>query len=251
MNKVSLKKTGQAKLKTPVLSSCENKLKAGVEYYDEDSKKLIGVVLKGMLDINSLYKHLLPVKFPKSSRLSGMQSMSQIFGTGHRDPLKNLPTRSVAFNRNYPRAYAYLLQIMSIFENKLNDYPEILKCHQEFKESIPECWRVGGGLFSSGIINQNTKLLYHTDNGNAQGCYSFMVVIKRGVEGGNLHLPEYDVEIPLEDGDVVLFDGANVAHGVTPFRLNSQISKRYTIVFYTNEKLKRCLLTIRKRDFCL
>lgn len=250
MNKVYLRKTGNALLKTPVSSSCANKATSNTEYYDEETGKLIGVIFNKFLDHSKIYNLLLNVKFPKSDRLSGMQSMSQVFGTGHRDPLKNLPTRSVAFNRNYPHAYLELLRIMAIFESKLATYPEILKAHEEYRDSIPQCWRVGSGLFSSGIINQNTKLLYHTDNGNAQGCYSFMLVIKKGVEGGDLHLPEYDIELPLADGDVVFFDGANVSHGVTPFRLMTKDSKRYTIVFYTNEKLKKAKPSIKEEfDF--
>lgn len=180
-------------------------------------------------------------KYPKSARLSGIGSNSEIFGYAPRDFIKGFPGRMCKFNTNNQKAYQILLGLGHIITKFYKDkLPEQFEQHKKALEQIPECWRMPGTVFTSGIINCSNKLIYHTDNGNMPGCYSAMVTFRRNVSGGYLHLPEFDAIIKNESGSLLIFDGAKVLHGVTPFIGKKKDFKRITIVFYVLKNLKTC-----------
>lgn len=60
-------------------------------------------------------------------------------------------------------------------------------------------------------------------------------------QGGYLSCPEYDIGFEVEDNSVILFDGQNILHGVTPFEHLTRLSYRYSIVYYTLQQIWNCL----------
>ncbi|MCQ9384419.1 hypothetical protein [Brevibacterium moorei] len=110
-------------------------------------------------------------------------------------------------------------------------------------ESILNDWRLGEkSLWTSGVINQTTTLPYHRD-GNNFDTWSAMPSIRYGMNGGHLHLPEYDLTLPIGDGDVSWFFGKKVVHGVTPMQPRpgkKDTAYRYTCVFYALQGMKNC-----------
>lgn len=99
-------------------------------------------------------------------------------------------------------------------------------------------WRLGE-LWTSGVINKTSRLPYHRDRNNFP-VWSAMPVLRRGVAGGHLHLPEYDATFACRDGWALFFAGYDLVHGVTPMRLTQADGYRYSVVFYALKGLKDC-----------
>jgi hypothetical protein len=85
-----------------------------------------------------------------------------------------------------------------------------------------------------------SPLPYHYDANNLD-AWSAMPVIRRGVRGGHLHVPEYGQVIACRDGDTVYFAGYNLMHGVTPLRRQDTDGYRLSAVYYAVRDLTRCL----------
>ena len=103
-------------------------------------------------------------------------------------------------------------------------------------------WRFPGTGWTSCIVNDTAALPYHVDGGNTPGTWSAMAVIRRGVQGGHLHLPDLDITAPCENGTAIIFNGQEHLHGVTPFkrRFSRSRSYRYTVVFYQRSGMTQC-----------
>ena len=67
-----------------------------------------------------------------------------------------------------------------------------------------------------------------------------MPVLRRGMDGGMLHLPEYDIIVPCQDSYAVYFKGKELVHGVTPMKKRKDDGYRYSIVFYALQGMKDC-----------
>jgi hypothetical protein len=65
-------------------------------------------------------------------------------------------------------------------------------------------------------------------------------VLRRGVRGGHLHLPEYDLVVPCMDSTVTYFPGFTYVHGVTPMQRVNEDSYRISIVYYALKGMKNC-----------
>lgn len=102
---------------------------------------------------------------------------------------------------------------------------------------LPE-WRLDATPWTSGVINFDSPLPYHRDTNNLD-CWSVMVVVRRKVSGGNLHIPELDLVLPCRDGEAIFFPGWRYIHGVTPLRVKPG-GYRTSAVFYTVKKMQAC-----------
>lgn len=106
--------------------------------------------------------------------------------------------------------------------------------------TVLEDWRLGeDSLWTSGVINDQNVLPYHRDGNNLE-TWSAMPVLRRGMDGGVLHLPEYDLVFPCGDGTVTWFYGRGLVHGVTPMHRRSVEAYRYSIVFYALRGMVDC-----------
>lgn len=94
-------------------------------------------------------------------------------------------------------------------------------------------------LWTSGVINQDSQLPYHRDSFNFP-TWSAMPVLRRGMDGGYLHIPEYGAVIACRDGWAVFFPGHDLVHGVTPMHARTKDAYRYSIVYYALRGMKDC-----------
>jgi hypothetical protein len=109
-------------------------------------------------------------------------------------------------------------------------------------ERVKPEWWLPGGAFTSGIINSNSALAYHTDAGNFRDLWSAMVVLTRDMpRGGALSVPEYDTGFDFRRSSPTLFifNGQKLIHGVTPIARAAR-GYRYSIVFYALRGMCRC-----------
>jgi hypothetical protein len=118
--------------------------------------------------------------------------------------------------------------------------PEAWQHLQETGAEIGPDWRFPGTGWTSCIINETAQLPYHVDGGNTAGTWSAMVVIRRFVTGGHLHLPDHGLTVPCDHGTTILFCGQQHLHGVTPFSRTRHDGYRWTCVFYQRTGMRGC-----------
>lgn len=182
--------------------------------------------------------------FHKNARTGGLKSESNIFGYRPRNAVRmglNI-CAATGMSRDYPHIHSALVDGAEAFGLWLNEVnPSVCKKQKNYlsKNILPE-YRISD-CFTSGIINRNNPLQYHKDQGNVPDSWSVMSVFKHSIEGGYLILPCYGVAVELKHNSIIAFSGESVVHGVSPIKTLSKTSRRYSIVWYTQEMLKNCL----------
>jgi hypothetical protein len=94
--------------------------------------------------------------------------------------------------------------------------------------------------FTSCNFNLNHAIRYHQDTGNFRGVFSNVLILKRGVVGGFLVCPAFDLAFEQSDNALILFDGQAIVHGVTPIRRTNPHGYRCSTVFYALEAMRDC-----------
>jgi hypothetical protein len=118
--------------------------------------------------------------------------------------------------------------------------PPVAAAQRAQVETVKECWRLPGGLFTSGIVNRNSTLTYHHDGGNFKGSWNCMIALPQDIEGGELVVPEWGARLAFKQPCIVAFDGQRFLHGVAPFERMTGRAYRYTIVYYALQNLRLC-----------
>ena len=192
-------------------------------------------------DLTLFNKILKNIKYQKDKRSSGLVTISRIFGYMPRIAVREDYCHVTSLARENPRFHAYICNMSKIVEKYYKQYfPKKYEYHKRLTDenTLPE-YRIGE-LFTSGIINKNNPLNYHFDKGNYPDVYSGMFINRNDCTGGNLSCPEYNLNIKLKDGYLIIFDGQGLLHGVTPIRLQNKNAYRYTTVFYSLKALWNC-----------
>ena len=178
-----------------------------------------------------------------TSRLSGMASTHRTFGYQPPVPMRRRYGCSRSqFNSEYPLAMEQIAQFCRVSEHVFRVHAsEVhdLTCGK-VRDAISPAWLIAGTPWSSGIINKTVSLPYHRDQANVTSSWSAMMVCRRQVEGGFLHLADYDTYLTVPHGSITIFDGQSITHGVTPFKMTSPAGYRYSIVTYAKVGMKKC-----------
>ncbi|HEY7621713.1 MAG TPA: hypothetical protein VH834_18175 [Solirubrobacteraceae bacterium] len=182
------------------------------------------------------------IRFAETARTSGMRSRSRTFGYAPKLTVRGEETcRSAKLAQEDPAAHEAIARLAAVVEEAYQQLnPELYAEHEQTVAKVLDEWRLGGGVFTSGIINRNNKLPYHYDRGNFPGVWSNMLVFKQACTGGDLVCPELDLCFRLGDHSLFMFDGQAILHGVSPFRLTRPDGYRYSIVFYSLQQMWRC-----------
>lgn len=109
------------------------------------------------------------------------------------------------------------------------------------KQKILKEWTLEDTVFTSGIINKDSVLQYHFDIGHVSKALSVMLTLKKDLIGGHLAIPEINTLLKLSDNTLLIFDGQELLHGVTPILKKSQKGYRFTIVYYSLIQMWKCL----------
>jgi hypothetical protein len=183
------------------------------------------------------------IKYGKGTRTQGLKTESAIFGFRPRNTIRQDFCSVTALNYRQPIENVIICNfgktLAALYQKH---FPEIFKTHGEIvKEKILDEWLIDDTPFTSGIVNKNNPLNYHFDTGNITGMLSNMVVFKKDVEGGYLSCPEYNIGFEVADNTVILFNGQEILHGVTPIKKTKDNGYRYSIVYYTLQQMWHCL----------
>jgi len=185
---------------------------------------------------------VLDIPYSTTKRGSGVYNASRTFGMSPRKPLNMRDScRPTTLSVERPEAHATICDAAYDLEAQLKMlFPDVWENDTATIEQVADDWRMAeDALWTSGVINKTSTLPYHRDGFNFE-TWSAMPVLRRGVKGGHLHFPEYDVTIGCRDGYSVYFCGFRYVHGVTPMETTGKDSYRYSVVYYALRGMKDC-----------
>ena len=192
------------------------------------------------------YVHWEDAGFTKATtagRLSGIAVAHNTFGFSAPVPMRRRYGCSRSqFNMRYPKAWELIQRFTLMAEDVFRVHAS--EVHDstagKVRDTIPPAWLIAGTPWTGGIINRTAALPYHVDKSNVRGSWSAMLVCRRDVSGGLLHLADYDTYLAVPHGSITIFDGQSVVHGVTPLRIDRPGGFRYSLVSYAKNEMKQC-----------
>lgn len=210
-----------------------------------DENNRIAIVYLVIPEIPDFFTRVLTsIEYHKNRRIAGLTTEGAIFGYMPREQIRKDYCSSTALAVRDPSAHKAICNFGKFLTKLYKQHaPEVFQQHSKImKDSVLEEWSIPETPFTSGIINKNNQLKYHKDAGNFNKVYSNMVCFKKGCKGGYLSIPEFDIGLDIANKSILLFDGQDIVHGVTPFRLATQYPKsyRFTIVYYSLKQMWQC-----------
>lgn len=216
-------------------------VKGPAVFTDAESGEVVAAYLP--LENVSRIRRLLPkLTYGGLQRSNNYNSRSQTFGYQPRRPLRLRESCSTSQTTiQNPEIQAELDKLADQCARAMKKFaPEIVETDKQTLEDVLPEWKMGEEkLWTSGVINHTAQLPYHRDNFNYP-VWSAMPVLRRGVRGGHLHIPEYDLVVPCQDSYALFFKGKEFVHGVTPMTKKQEDGYRFSIVFYALRGMKDC-----------
>lgn len=218
-------------------------LTPGTVVHDADSGEAVLAYLP-LEEPARLRAAAMSVDFDKSTlgRQKNYRSRSRTFGFAPRRPVVLREGCTLAaLAHEQPDVERVLESYADQFSAALEQIdPDIVPKDQATLGDVLGDWRIGEAkLWTSGVVNDTAQLPYHRDGFNF-ATWSAMPVVRRGVRGGHLHLPEYDLTVPCMDSTVTYFPGFTYVHGVTPMVRAREDGYRISIVYYALKGMKNC-----------
>lgn len=182
------------------------------------------------------------LKYTTGKRSNGILEKRIYFGSRPKKFTDPICSKSEA-NFTYPVEWNLLSSLAKIVTKNfyckydLGMYRKLIK---EIKKEIHSDYHIKGSPFTSIVINKNSAMRYHFDSGNIKNSLSAMIVLKNQCHGGQLVFPNYNIHFNMNDGDLILFNGNRVLHGVNNFNLLSPEAYRLSIVFFSRAKMCEC-----------
>jgi hypothetical protein len=211
-------------------------------YRDSETQEAVLIYAKYPGDTAKLRRAVLSAGMSTTLRGSGMRNRSRTFGFATRSVvLQRENCRPASLAWDYPEAQMVLSEAADSLSRYFREVlPEAHLDDEKVMEQVLPEWRMSeDSLWTSGVINQSSQLPYHRDRANFE-TWSAMPVIRRGMEGGHLSMPEYDITVNCRDGYTLWFNGNKFVHGVTPMKTTKEDGYRYSIVFYALRGMKDC-----------
>jgi hypothetical protein len=211
-------------------------------YIDADTSEPIFYYAPMPRLVPELRRAVLNLKMGVTTRGTGMENASRVFGMTPRRPIRKRDYCSAStLSQERPHDHDVLIELAEVFADMfLSVLPEQARNDRAIIDAILPEWRMtDNAMWTSGVVNRSAALPYHTDGANFP-TWSAMPVIRRNMQGGYLHLVEYDLVCSCRDGWVTFFYGNKYLHGVTPMRATQADAYRYSIVYYALRGMKDC-----------
>ena len=182
-------------------------------------------------------------KYAVTNRARGLPTKSSVFGAVPRSSLRCDYCRITRPTINEPENHARIIEFRKYVDDFYRRmFPiEFAASLREVTEHVHEDWRLAETPFLTCNINVNFAIPFHKDSGNMPSALSNVTIVREGIEGGELVLPEYGISLAQQDGALCFFDGRTIIHGVLPFKLLNENAYRASIVYYTLNSMKHCL----------
>jgi hypothetical protein len=210
---------------------------------DADSGEPVMYVAKFPGELSAMRRALLTFPMSTTIRAAGIRNKSAVFGyVGRRVMVKRESCRPCATSAKAPEAHRQIVGAATDLHAHLAEVlPERAAADLAAASVVLPDWKLSPSApWTSGVVNWLSPLPYHYDRNNLD-AWSAMPVVRRGVRGGHLHVPEYGLVVACRDGDVVYFAGYDLMHAVTPLRPVDKDGYRVSAVYYSVEDFKACL----------
>ena len=208
-------------------------------YTDENGRPLLYYInISKWNETNDLMQTCLNTKASSSTRTNGTKTKSSVFGYMPRNALRYNYCRKTASTKTELRNWN---KLVSFAKNKLMPiYLEnfFVDNEKKMQDKILQDWKIDETIFTTININFNQLIKTHTDSFNTKGSLSNVLILKQNAQGGELYLPEYDAYVPQNHGDLTIFRGEEILHGVCKCDLSQGF--RASLVFYQLEQLQHC-----------
>lgn len=206
-----------------------------------DGKRIAVLERLRLEDVSAMRWAVKHVQINKDYRTSGLNTNSTIFGFSPREPLRKDFCSATRMATAEPKQHSVFVDFAKFADAKYRQhFPETYQEHCKLLEdTVKDEWLLSGTVFTSGIVNDQNALKYHCDNGNFKNTCSVMLVLRNGMQGGDLILPEYNCKIICDDACLFIFDGQSVMHGVNEMRGRAG-QYRYSVVFYSLQQMQHC-----------
>jgi len=233
-------------MKGQVVADLEpNIFDAGI-YVDEETNEpfLIYMPLEKDL-VSKLRNAVRNVKYSKSGvtrQSTGLENNSRTFGMAPRKPFQTREScRPTSLSYSQPEEHDVLVEVADALAAIIRELaPDVYNDDVAETQGVDKEWRISDdSLWTSGVINKTVTLPYHTDGMNFD-MWSAMPVVRRGIRGGHLHMPEFDATVECRDGWNLFFPGYRFVHGVTPIVHVTEDAYRYSVVYYCLRGMKDC-----------
>jgi hypothetical protein len=239
----------------PLMISCLQGLlptSDGVRMIDEEAivtvgDEVIAVYKKAGFDLTAIRNACFNLEFSTYVRTSGLLTQTENINASPRNSLRTNKCRKTKLHDSNPEIHQVFLYYAKKIANEYmtffsKQYAKQIQRTYASEKRVHESYRIAGTPFTSGVINKDTALGYHRDIANTKDGISCMLILKEGLAGGELILPEVKIGFACQDGYILLFDGQKYIHGVTAFA-SAQGSRgyRYTTVYYNNKAMSLCL----------
>jgi hypothetical protein len=222
-----------------------NITKAGIYVDEETNEPFLVYLAMDENDVSKLRHAVRNVKYSSSGvtrQSSGIENHSRTFGMSPRKPFQTREAcRPTALSYEQPNEHGVLVEIADKLAEMMRQIaPEVYDADVIETQDVSDEWRISEkSLWTSGVINKTSTLPYHYD-GNNFNMWSAMPVVRRGIRGAFLSIPEYDAVIECRDGWVLFFPGFRLLHGVTPLEHVTKDAYRYSVVYYCLRGMKDC-----------
>ena len=227
--------------RTAQLSDVSRHINEDVIIYHDNKPILLYTILKKKpTDVRWAVKN---INYATGKRTHGLTHTSAVFGYNPRQENRRDYCTASAMGTTHPKQHyvisRYAKEISKYYEEH---FPKVYTDHKsKVKEKVKEQWVINGSVFTSGIVNKNNQLKYHYDSGNFKNVFSNMIVFKGDVLGGHLVIPEIDISLEVADNSLTIFDGQDILHGVSPIEYTHKDSYRYSVVYYSLERMWQCM----------
>lgn len=253
---VHLKRSMTAKEANKFLGTKVDDLKPTLQQetiaFDADSGEPIFAYLN-LGDAESLRTAVLDFEYSgTTARAGGFENKSRTFGYAPRRPVYGREgCRPAALVNEAPVGHLQLEAWADILKARLGEIdPRLVAGGTVATDIVNKDWKLGESYWTSGVINQSSRLPYHRDGFNFH-AWSAMPVFRRNMRGGYLSIPEYDTVVPCRDSWAVFFPGWELVHGVTPMHTTKDGGYRYSVVYYSLKGMKDCFTYAKETEYAL
>lgn len=234
--------TSSKKYRSASEADCTEFVDCSTLVYDEADQKVSIVYLELDDPHQEIVQAVNRVKYSRGARTEGLVSQSRVVGFLPRLEIRRDYCAAAALEHEDVQAHATVLGYASKVCRYYQEYnPDLYAHHQAAVERVLPEYKLKDSVFTSGIINKDNPLPYHHDAGNFKNVWSNMLVFKHQIKGGFLAVPEYNLLFELKNNSLLMFDGQGLLHGVTPIYKKTPEAHRFSIVFYSLQRMWQCL----------
>ena len=206
-------------------------------------RKLVYIGEMQGYDTDAVFGYLGTLRITPNARLGkGVQSNHIQIGFVPRNAIRgDYCAATTSFSSEDLQVFGHYMALYG--ESKYRDVmPEMYADHVKEMEKLKDStMRISeSSLFTSAVINRSNQIQYHYDRGNTQEGATLMCYITRGVEHGELLLPELDLAVNIRDNVFILMEGHRMIHGVAAMQRTTPSAERYSVVYYSKRDLFRC-----------